>query len=109
MAELNENPSKEHFLYSVLNPKSMAVFGANNHLFNTMGSMQLRSIIKGEFNGKIYPIHLKLDTVQGMKAYKSVLNLPETPDLAFIIYPRKIATLPHLTIVIRNGPTLPFR
>jgi len=68
----------------------MAVFGANNHLFNTMGSMQLRSIIKGEFNGKIYPIHLKLDTVQGMKAYKSVLDLPETPDLAFIILPPRV-------------------
>jgi len=84
--ELNQN----HFLYKILNPKSIAVFGANNNLLTTMGSMQLRNIREGGFKGKIFPIHPRLDEVQGHKAYKSVLDLPETPELAFIILPPRI-------------------
>ncbi|MFX1296848.1 MAG: CoA-binding protein [Promethearchaeota archaeon] len=78
--------SQEHFLYDILNPKSICVFGANNNLLNTMGSMQLRNIIAGGFpKDEIYPIHPNLDKVQGIKTFKSVLDLPKTPDLAFII------------------------
>jgi acyl-CoA synthetase (NDP forming) len=86
MTEISKNSLKEHFLHSFLNPKSICVFGANNEFLSTMGAMQLRNIIFGGFpKEKIYPIHPKLDEVQGLKAYKSVLDLPETPDLAFII------------------------
>ena len=86
----NKIPFKDHFLYSILNPKSIAVFGANNNLLTTMGSMQLRNIIAGGgFTNNIYPIHPRLEEVQGLKAYKSVLNLPVTPDLAFLILPTK--------------------
>ncbi|MFO8020689.1 MAG: CoA-binding protein [Promethearchaeia archaeon] len=81
---------KEHCLYPLLNPKSLCIFGANNNLLTTMGSMQLRNIIAGGFKGNIYPIHPKLDEVQGYKAYKSVLDVPETPDIAFIILPPKV-------------------
>jgi acetyltransferase len=58
-----------------------------------MGSMQLRNIIAGGFKGPIYPIHPKLDEVQGFKAYKSVLELPETPELAFIILPTRAVSI----------------
>lgn len=85
----NENQLKDHFLYKILNPRSICIFGANNNLLSTMGSMQMRNIKSG-FKGKIYPIHPKLEEVQGLKAYKSVLDLPEIPDLAFIILPPHI-------------------
>ena len=76
----------DHLLYPFLNPKSICVFGANNEFLSTMGAMQLRNIIFGGFpRNKIFPIHLRLDEIQGLKAYKSVLDLPETPELAFII------------------------
>lgn len=89
-ADLSEDPSKEHFIYKILNPSSVCVFGANNNLLNTMGSMQLRNIIfGGGLNGNIYPIHPRLDKVQGIKAYKSVSEVPVIPDLAFIILPPK--------------------
>ena len=55
-----------------------------------MGSMQFQNIINGGFEGDLYPIHPKLDNVQGYKAYKSVLELPDIPELAFIILPPKI-------------------
>lgn len=89
-ANMDNEEYKEHFLYDILNPRSMCTFGANNDLIATMGSMQLRNIIAGGFEGNIYPIHPKLDEVQGYKAYKSVLDLPEVPDLAFIILPPRV-------------------
>jgi acyl-CoA synthetase (NDP forming) len=80
--------SEVHILHKILNPKSICVFGANNNPITTMGSMQLRNIIAGgALNSQIYPIHPKLENVQGFKAYKSVLDLPITPELAFIILP----------------------
>ncbi len=86
MTEINENPLMDHLLYPFLNPKSICVFGANNEFLSTMGAMQLRNIIFGGFpRNKIFPIHLRLDEIQGLKAYKSVLDLPEIPELAFII------------------------
>ncbi len=87
----NFEPFKDHFLYKILNPKSLAIFGANNNLLTTMGSMQLRNIIAGGgFDGNIYPVHPRLDEVQGYKAYKSVKDLPVVPDLAFLILPTRV-------------------
>ena len=81
--------NKDHFLHRFLNPRSIAIFGANNNLLTTMGSMQLRNIIAGEGVEDIYPVHPRLDKIQGFKAYKSVLELPVTPDLAFLILPTR--------------------
>ena len=86
MTVINEYPIKNHFIHSILNPKSITIFGANNDFLGTMGAMQLRNVIFGGFpKDKIFPIHPRLNEIQGLKAYKSVLDLPETPDLAFII------------------------
>ncbi len=86
LSEKNTHPLEGHFLYSFLNPKSITVFGANNEYLGTMGAMQLRNVIFGGFpKDKIFPIHPKLKEVQGLKTYQSVLDLPEIPDLAFII------------------------
>lgn len=86
MNEIDKNPLESHFLHSFLNPKSIAIFGANNEYIGTMGAMMLRNIIFGGFpKDKIFPIHPKLNNIQGLKTYKSVLNLPQTPDLAHII------------------------
>jgi len=91
---LTENHEKElnrdHFLHPFLNPKSIAIFGANNNLLTTMGSMQLRNIIAGGgLETNIYPIHPRLDIIQGFKAYKSVKDLPTIPELAFLILPTR--------------------
>ena len=80
-SELIQSP-----LYKILNPDSIAIFGASNR-FTSMGSSQLASILDLKFRGRLYPIHPKEKTVQGLKAYRSVEDLPEVPDLALIILP----------------------
>src|SRR5271157_4003148 len=76
-------------LETILNPRAIAVFGANN-TFTTMGTGQMADILH-TFPGKVFPIHPKLETVLGLKAYKSLLDIPleEAIDLAFIVIPAK--------------------
>lgn len=79
-----------HFLHDFLRPKSIATFGANNSFGTTMGTMLLVRIINSKFKGNIFPIHPKLDIVLGYKAYRSIAEVPEIPDLAIIVLPPKI-------------------
>jgi acyl-CoA synthetase (NDP forming) len=79
-----------HFLHDFLRPKSIAVYGANNTYGTTFGSFQLLNIIMAGFKGKIYPIHLKLESVLGHKAYKSISEIPEIPDLVIIVLPPQV-------------------
>jgi acetyl-CoA synthetase (ADP-forming) len=81
--------SEHHFLHGFLNPKSVAFYGANNK-GGSLASIQIMNLIKSGYNGNIYPIHPKLDTVMGFKAYKSISDLPEVPDLVVIVLPAKI-------------------
>jgi acyl-CoA synthetase (NDP forming) len=76
-------------LYKIVNPRHIAMFGASNR-FAAMGTNLLSSILSLGFEGNIYPIHPEDDKVMGLNAYKSVLDLPITPDLAFIVLPTKL-------------------
>lgn len=76
-----ENP-----LRLLMNPRSIAVVGANNNP-TKMGTIQALSILKDGFQGKVFPIHPKEKVVLGCKAFASVEDLPEVPDLAVLIVP----------------------
>lgn len=84
------NCMNNHFLSELLYPKSVAIYGANNIWGTTFGTFELINIILSGYTGKIFPIHLKLDTVLGLKAYKSIEEVPEVPDLVIIVLPPKI-------------------
>jgi acyl-CoA synthetase (NDP forming) len=86
---MNEN----HFLHGFLNPKSVAIYGANNK-GNSLAGLQIMNLIKSGFEGNIYPIHLKLESVMGFKAYTSIADVPEVPDLVVVVLPAKI--VPHI-------------
>lgn len=78
-----ENP-----LHLLMNPRSIAVLGANNSP-SKMGTVMALNILKQGYEGKIFPVHPKEKTVLGLKAYTSVEDLPEIPDLAMLIVPAK--------------------
>lgn len=81
--------SKEHFLHGFLNPKSVAFYGANNK-GSSLAAIQIMNLIKSGYDGHIYPIHLTLEAVMGFKAYKTIADVPEIPDLVVIVLPAKI-------------------
>ncbi|HDP79907.1 MAG TPA: CoA-binding protein [Spirochaetes bacterium] len=76
-----ENP-----FHLLMNPRSIAIVGAGNNPMK-MGSMNALSILKDGFPGKVYLIHQREETVLGHRAYKSPAELPEAPDLAFLVVP----------------------
>jgi acyl-CoA synthetase (NDP forming) len=57
-----------------------------------MGTSQFNSLRDLGFEGTIYPVHPKEEKVQNLKAYRSVLDLPEVPDLAVLVVPTKIVS-----------------
>ena len=84
LKSINDSP-----LYTIVNPKSIAFFGASNNM-TAMGTSQLMSLLALGFEGGIYPVHPKEEQVQGLRAYRSVLDLPEAPDLAVMVLPTRI-------------------
>lgn len=80
---------KDNPVYPIANPESVAVFGASNNAMR-MGSIMLSTMVLQGYDGKIYPIHPKEESVAGFKAYTSILDVPEVPDLALIILPTDI-------------------
>ena len=67
-------------------PRSVAVVGASERQ-GSVGSVVLRNILAGGFEGPVYPINLKYDQVQGLRCYRRPADLPEAPDLAVIMTP----------------------
>jgi len=76
-------------LFRIANPRSMVFFGASNSI-QAMGTNLLMSVQSLGYQGTVYPVHLKEENVLGQKAYRSVLDLPEVPDLAVIVLPTKV-------------------
>lgn len=74
----------EHPLEKILNPQSIAFYGANDN-WRTMGTIQMLNAMDNGFKGKIFPIHPNKDTVLDIKAYKNISEVPEVPDLAIIV------------------------
>lgn len=70
----------------MLNADSIAVIGASNNP-RKYGYMTLESMLKGGYEGKIYPINPKGGEILGLEVYRSLKDLPETPDIAVILIP----------------------
>lgn len=75
---------------ALLNATSIAIIGASND-GNRASGRTLRYLLKYGFTGRIYPVNPNRDEVQGVKAYASVRDLPEAPDVAVIVLPQHLA------------------
>ena len=67
-------------------PKTVAVVGASNDLHTLRGRI-METILGHPYEGKVYPVSRSATEVQGLKAYKSIDDLPEPADLAILIIP----------------------
>ncbi len=66
------------------NPDSIAVIGASNDL-TKIGGMIVMNMINAGYPGKLYPVNPKGEDIQGLKSYKSVLDIGEPVDLAVLV------------------------
>ena len=75
-------------LDKLLNPSSIAIIGASN-VPHKVGNNVVKNLLDYGFRGRIYPINLKEPTILGLKAYKSVLDVPDSIDLAVVAIPAR--------------------
>ena len=76
-------------LDGLFRPESVAVIGASATP-GKIGYSVVQALLNGKYEGDIYPINLKLDEIQGVKAYKSILDLKDKVDLAVVTIPAKL-------------------
>ncbi len=71
---------------SLLTPRSIALVGASDDV-TRIGGRPLRYLREAGYQGAIYPVNPKHQVVQGLKSYNSILDLPESPDVAVLAVP----------------------
>lgn len=82
-----------HYLNQLFHPKSIAVFGASEKE-NAVGTLVFRNILEAGFEGEIYPINPKHETIQGKTAYANLGALNKPVDLAVVATPAR--TVPDI-------------
>ena len=77
-------------ILKLLRPESVAVIGASRHP-EKIGYQVVKNLLDSGFpKDKIFPINPRADEILGLKAYKSILDVPEPVDLAVIVVPAQI-------------------
>lgn len=69
-----------------LAPRSIAVVGASRYS-TKVGYKVIQGLKDWGYQGTIYPVNPRADEVHGMKAYKSVTDVPGDVDLVFVAVP----------------------
>ncbi|MDE7101604.1 MAG: CoA-binding protein, partial [Bacteroidales bacterium] len=70
-------------------PKSIVVVGASDDTSKPGGKI-VKHIVEGGFEGPVYTVNPKADTIQGLPCYRNVRDLPQV-DLAVIAVAAKFA------------------
>lgn len=70
-------------LDALMSPRSIAIIGASQEA-TKIGGRPVDLLRRHGYAGRIYPVNPKAALVQGLKAYASVADLPEAPDLAIV-------------------------
>ncbi|MDT4941129.1 MAG: hypothetical protein QOJ34_1218, partial [Pseudonocardiales bacterium] len=70
----------------LLRPRAVAVVGASNDE-GKLGNAVFGNLLRMEFDGPLYPINPEARHVNGVPAYRTVLDAPDEIDLAVIAVP----------------------
>ncbi|MEA3339817.1 MAG: acetate--CoA ligase, partial [Chloroflexota bacterium] len=69
-------------------PQSVAVVGASREP-EKLGYSVLANLKEGGYKGQLYPVNPKADEILGLKAYASVLEIPDPVELAVVVIPHR--------------------
>lgn len=72
----------------IFKARSVAVVGVSSDPAK-LGYMTLESILKGGYDGRVYPVNPRGGELLGLKVYKSLSQLPGRPDLVVILVPAR--------------------
>ena len=82
-----------YHLDKIFNPESVAVIGASDKI-GSIGHAVLRNLREGGCAAPVFAVNIKQRSVMGQSAYPSVLDIPQSIDLAVIATP--LPTVPEL-------------
>jgi acetyl coenzyme A synthetase (ADP forming)-like protein len=83
--------SKLETLRPLLSPQTVAIIGASRHP-GTIGYLLLQCMVQAGFMGTVYPVNPNADSIMSIKAYPSVLDVPDKVELAVIAVPAKLVS-----------------
>jgi acetyltransferase len=89
----------------LINPDSIVVVGGSDDLFKPGGKI-LKNLIDGKFRGNLYVVNPKQDSVQGIKSFRDLKDIPET-DLAILAIQAKYC-LRDVELLVREKNTKAF-
>ncbi len=75
-------------LDSLFKPRAVAIVGASTKELS-IGNVIIRNLQKYGYKGKIYPLNPSAPEVCGIKAYKTLEEIPDQVDLAHVIIPSR--------------------
>ncbi len=81
-----EQRAEARSIARLLAPRSIAVIGASGDE-TKVGHAVLINILRGSFTGPVYPVNAEALSVQGIRAYASVTDIPDPVDLAVVAVP----------------------
>jgi acetate---CoA ligase (ADP-forming) len=67
-------------------PRTIAVIGASRHATHIGGAL-FQNLRKTGFSGAIYPVHPEASEIDGVKAYRTIADVPEHVDVAVVAVP----------------------
>ncbi|MDP3182890.1 MAG: acetate--CoA ligase family protein [Desulfobaccales bacterium] len=73
-------------LQAIFAPRSVAVIGATSRL-GSVGRAVFANVLQHGYAGVVFPVNPKAASIMSVKAYPSVLTIPDEVDLAIIIIP----------------------
>lgn len=77
---------KNSHLQALFAPQSVAVIGASSRP-ESVGRAVFSNVLRYDYTGVVYPVNPKARSIMGVRAYTSVLDIPDPVDLAVIIVP----------------------
>lgn len=81
-----EHVAEARSIARLLAPRTVAVIGAGEHR-GTVGHEVLRNLIDHGFTGAVYPVHPTAHAIASVRAWPTVLEVPDDVDLAVISVP----------------------
>jgi acetyl coenzyme A synthetase (ADP forming)-like protein len=67
-------------------PQSVAVIGASRRR-GSIGGELFRNVLDADFTGVVYPVNTGGDSVAGVRAYRSIAEIGDVPELAVVCVP----------------------
>lgn len=75
-------------IHNFFYPDSICIAGASSKELS-IGYEVLRSMKLFNYNGKVFPVNPKSDSILGFKCYKSIVDIEEKIDLAIVLVPKR--------------------